>query len=66
MLCDDGPLFRMSGARPGIAPKVIRAFPAACPANCVDSVLFSEDEGTQISGRRERFRMSLRLKEHTP
>ena len=35
-------------------------------ANCEDSVLFSEDEGTQISGRRERFRMSHRLKEHTP
>ena len=47
MLSGDGLLCRMSGARTGIAPNVIRAFPAARE----DGVLSSGGR-TQISGRR--------------
>jgi hypothetical protein len=46
MLSGDGLLCRMSGARTGIAPNVIRAFPAR-----EDGVLSSGGR-TQISGRR--------------
>ena len=53
MPSDDSLLCSVRGARPGIASKVIGAFPAAHAANCVDGVLASEDEGTQISGRHE-------------
>ena len=44
MPSDDSLLCRMSGARPGIAPKVIRAFAAA--RRQLRGVQSCEDEGT--------------------